>query len=105
MAETNTSSKLEKVLKSGHQAVTSECGPPRSSDASHVIEKGHLIKDHVDAYDDRRYGIHHAANQRQVERFGEAEKYTWSEDKARQYASPERAGFGAFIKSKGFQLK
>ena len=49
MAETNTSSRLEKVLKSGHQAVTSECGPPRSSDASHVIEKGHLIKDHVDS--------------------------------------------------------
>jgi methylenetetrahydrofolate reductase (NADPH) len=49
MAETITSSKLEKVLKSGQQAVTSECGPPRSSDASHVIEKGHLIKEHVDA--------------------------------------------------------
>ncbi len=63
------------------------------------------VKDHVDAYDDRRYGIHHAANQRQVERFGEADKYTWSEDKARQYASPERADFGAFIKSKGFLLR
>ncbi len=49
MAETLTSSRLEKVLKSGHQAVTSECGPPRSSNASHVIEKGHLIKNHVDA--------------------------------------------------------
>jgi nitroreductase/FMN reductase [NAD(P)H] len=63
------------------------------------------IKELVDAYDDRRYAIHHATNQRQVERFGEAAKYTWSEDKARQYANPERAGFGAFIKSKGFQLK
>ena len=67
--------------------------------------KDGAIKDHIDAYDDRRYGIHHATNQRQVERFGEAEKYTWSEDKARQYASPERAEFGDFIKSKGFQLR
>jgi methylenetetrahydrofolate reductase (NADPH) len=49
MAETITGSKLEKILKSGQQAVTSECGPPRSSNASHVIEKGHLIKNHVDA--------------------------------------------------------
>jgi len=43
-----TNSKLEKVLKNGHMAVTSECGPPRSSDAKGVIEKGHLIKNHVD---------------------------------------------------------
>ncbi len=49
MAETNTGSRLEKVLKSGHQAVTSECGPPRSSDPAHIIEKGKLIKDHVDS--------------------------------------------------------
>lgn len=63
------------------------------------------IAEHVKAYDNRRYAIHHVTNQRQVERFGEAEKYTWSEDKARQYASPERADFGAFIRSKGFQLK
>jgi nitroreductase/FMN reductase [NAD(P)H] len=67
--------------------------------------KDDRIEQLVEAYDDRRYAIHHAANQRQVERFGTAEKYTWSEDKARQYASPERAGFGAFIRSKGFQLK
>jgi len=59
----------------------------------------------VTAYDDRRYGIHHATNQRQVERFGEATRYTWSEDKARQYAGSERPDFGAFIKSKGFLLR
>lgn len=67
--------------------------------------KDAAIKDHIDAYDDRRYGIHHATNQRQVDRFGEAAKYTWSEDKARQYASPERADFGAYVKSKGFVLR
>ncbi len=46
--EIYTDSKLEKVLKNGHMAVTSEVGPPRSSDAQGVIEKGHMIKDHVD---------------------------------------------------------
>ena len=47
--ELQTTSNLEKVLKNGHIAVTSECGPPRSSDPTHIIEKGHLIKNHVDA--------------------------------------------------------
>ncbi len=46
--EIKTNSKLEKVLKAGHIAVSSECGPPRSSDASGIIKKGHLIKNHVD---------------------------------------------------------
>jgi len=45
----NTPSKLEKVFKSGHIAVTSECGPPRGSDPEAVTSKGTLIKDHVDA--------------------------------------------------------
>ena len=62
------------------------------------------IEAHVSAYDDRRYAIHHPDAQRQEERFGRAEKYTWSEDKARQYASPERADFGTYIRSKGFRL-
>jgi nitroreductase/FMN reductase [NAD(P)H] len=62
------------------------------------------IEELVTAYDDRRYAIHHPDTQRQEARFGRAEKYTWSEDKARQYASPERADFGAYIRSKGFKL-
>lgn len=49
MVETITESRLEKVLKKGLQAVTSECGPPRSSDPSHIIEKGNLIRNHVDS--------------------------------------------------------
>lgn len=44
-----TESKLEKVLKSGQLAVTSECGPPRSSDPKGIIDKGNMIKDHVDS--------------------------------------------------------
>jgi len=47
--ELKTSSRLEKVLKSGQLAVTSECGPPRSSNPEGIIKKGQLIKDHVDA--------------------------------------------------------
>jgi methylenetetrahydrofolate reductase (NADPH) len=45
----NTPSKLEKTLRAGHLAVTSECGPPRGTDPAHIIHKAGLIKDHVDA--------------------------------------------------------
>ncbi|MFW6314650.1 MAG: methylenetetrahydrofolate reductase, partial [Desulfohalobiaceae bacterium] len=45
----NTPSKLEKILKSGQMAVTSECGPPRGSDPEAITKKGELIKDYVDA--------------------------------------------------------
>ena len=47
--ELQTESKLEKVLKSGQLAVTSECGPPRSSDAQGIIKKGEMIRNHVDS--------------------------------------------------------
>jgi methylenetetrahydrofolate reductase (NADPH) len=45
----DTPSKLQKVIKAGHFAVTSEVGPPRSADGAVIEEKGHLIKDYVDA--------------------------------------------------------
>jgi methylenetetrahydrofolate reductase (NADPH) len=45
----NTSSKLERVLKTGHLAVTSECGPPRGSDLGAIEKKAQMIKDYVDA--------------------------------------------------------
>ena len=44
-----TPSKLEKVLAAGHYTVTSECGPPRGSDPSGIVEKAEMIKNHVDA--------------------------------------------------------
>ncbi len=54
----------------------------------------------VAAYDrQRRYD-----KQRHIEDFGVDPAYGWSEDKARQYAKPERAGFGDFIRRKGFRL-
>ncbi|HDG97414.1 MAG TPA: methylenetetrahydrofolate reductase [Desulfobacterales bacterium] len=49
MSESKTPSKLEKILSSGHLAVTSECGPPRGSDPETIRKKAEMIKDHVDA--------------------------------------------------------
>ena len=46
---TNTPSKLGKILNAGHLAITSECGPPRGSDAEEIKKKAEMIKDHVDA--------------------------------------------------------
>ena len=63
------------------------------------------IQADVDAYDQRRNGIFPYRQQRDVERFGKAEFYGWSEDKARQYSNPERQDFGSFIRRKGFNLK
>lgn len=57
----------------------------------------------LEAYDRRRAAIH-SFKQRDVARWGEAEFYGWSEDKARQYGVPQRADFGAFVRAKGFCL-
>ena len=58
----------------------------------------------IDGYDRRRAGRQQYKKQRDVERFGAAGFYGWSEDKARQYAKPERADFGEFIRRKKFNL-
>jgi FMN reductase [NAD(P)H] len=58
----------------------------------------------VDTYDRRHVGTQPYRNQRDVARFGCAEFYGWSEDKARQYATPARADFGAFVRAQGFSL-
>jgi len=58
----------------------------------------------IDSYDRRRAALRPYRRQRQPERFGEAAFYGWSEDKARQYATPQRADFGAFVRKKGFCL-
>jgi nitroreductase len=57
----------------------------------------------LDAYDERRIRDRPYRRPRQPERFGEAERYGWTEDKARQYADPQRADFGAFVRSKRFK--
>jgi methylenetetrahydrofolate reductase (NADPH) len=44
-----TDSRLERILAAGQLAVTSECGPPRGSDPEVILQKGRILKDHVDA--------------------------------------------------------
>jgi len=63
-----------------------------------------LQREAINTYDARRAAEQPYARQRRADELGEAEPYTWSEDKARQYNLPERADFGAFIRAKGFKL-
>ena len=63
------------------------------------------IREKIDAYDRRRHALQPYRRQRYADRYPDADFYGWSEDKARQYSVPEREGFGAFIRSKGFSLK
>jgi nitroreductase len=58
----------------------------------------------IEDYDRRRHAIHGYRSQRDPARWGTATFYGWSEDKARQYGVPQRADFGAFVRSKGFRL-
>jgi len=63
------------------------------------------VKEKIEAYDRPRNAVLPYRRQRNPERFGKADFYGWSEDKARQYAVPEREDFGAFIRSQGFSLR
>jgi nitroreductase len=65
---------------------------------------GRDLAGELDAYDRRRAKLRPYRRQRDVERWGEAAFYGWSEDKARQYAVPTRTDFGAFVRGKGFHL-
>jgi len=58
----------------------------------------------IDDYDRRRVRTRPYLRQRDPQRWGDAASYGWSEDKARQYAVPQRADFGAFVRGKGFCL-
>ncbi len=62
------------------------------------------VEDAVEAYDRRRNLTRPFSQQRGEDRFGTHADYGWSEDKARQYAEPERETFGRFVRSKGFRL-
>lgn len=62
------------------------------------------LADKIDAYDRRRAATRPFRRQRDPARFGEAAFYGWSEDKARQYASPQRADFGAYVRKQDFHL-
>ncbi len=59
----------------------------------------------VDGYDRRRDARHSLKDrQRAPERFGTAEFYGWSEDKARQAVTAEGHGFATWLKAHGFTL-
>jgi FMN reductase [NAD(P)H] len=63
------------------------------------------LEEAVDGYDRRRDARHSIKDrQRYPARFGTAEFYGWSEDKARQAATPEGAGFATWLKAHGFSL-
>jgi len=65
-------------------------------------DEGNLAE-RIDAYDSRRAAIH-PYKPRDAARWGDTPFYGWSEDKARQYGVPQRADFGAFVRTKGFNL-
>ncbi len=61
----------------------------------------------IDAYDhrrDRRFSIP-KNNHREVERFGVADFYGWSEDKTRQYSTPHRPEFLSYLQARGFAMQ
>jgi nitroreductase/FMN reductase [NAD(P)H] len=63
------------------------------------------LRERIASYDARRQAAQPYRRQRDTARFGTSSAYGWSEEKARQYASPERADFGAFVRRKGFNLE
>lgn len=62
------------------------------------------LRQKIDDYDARRAAVQPLQKQRGPERWGTAEPYTWSEDKARQYAEPLRTDFGAFVRAQGYRM-
>jgi hypothetical protein len=57
----------------------------------------------IDAYDRRRDARHSIKDrQRDPARFGTAEFYGWSEDKARQAVAAEGKGFATYLRAHGF---
>ena len=62
------------------------------------------LRDHVVEYDRTRASAQPYAVQRNPDQFPPQDIYGWSDDKVRQYSTPERADFGAFIRAQGFKL-
>jgi len=80
---------------------------PRLSLGTTLVENSygeHNLAGEIDAYDRRRAELRPYRRQRNVDHWGEARFYGWSEDKARQYAEPTRVDFGSFVRSRGFCL-
>lgn len=63
------------------------------------------LKEQIARYDAKRHALFPLRRQRYAKIYPDAAFNGWSEDKARHYSQPERADFGAFIRSKKFTLK
>ena len=61
------------------------------------------LRQRIEAYDARRADLQPYAGRLTADD-GTERPPTWSEAKAWQYSKPERADFGAFVRSKGFRL-
>lgn len=61
----------------------------------------------IDRYDERRHSRRPIpkSKHRMTDRYGPAERYTWSEDSARRMSETERANFLEFLKEQGFALE
>lgn len=64
------------------------------------------LETEIDAYDERVFARAPIPPERQrhVDRYGVAERGTWSENVARQLSLPERAGFRAWLERRGLSL-
>ena len=91
----------------GYPAEAGRISPRLPLEATvHVDRYGESgVRESIDAYDRRRHALQPYRRQRYGDRYPDVDFYGWSEDKVRQYSVPERADFGAFIRSKGFSLK
>jgi nitroreductase/FMN reductase [NAD(P)H] len=93
-------------LTLGYPASKEPMSPRLALDATVHVDRyrAECVDAELERYDTRRIRDRPYRRQRAVERFGTAERYGWTEEKLRQYADPQRADFGAFVRAKGFRL-
>jgi hypothetical protein len=79
--------------------------PPSLTVHTDVYDDSRLAQE-IDAYDRRRDARHviGRAQQRNPAKFGYADFYGWSEDKARQAAESEGASFASYVKQTWFSF-
>ena len=90
----------------GYPAQTEQISPRLSPAVTGHIDRYDEtdVELEIDRYDRRRHAQQPYAKQRDVQRHGSAAFYGWSEDKARQYARPQRVNFGRYVRARGFKL-
>jgi nitroreductase len=93
-------------LTLGYPASKEPMSPRLALDATVHVDRYRVeqVDAELERYDARRMRDRPYRRQRNVERFGTVEPYGWTEEKVRQYADPQRADFGTFVRAKGFRL-